>query len=122
MTGSRLIGIVAAIVAIGAVAYFVFPGVRTKMDEFHDKHMGWGNPEARKKDPVGFIDYSIKKLEDNSDAQTSLKIGGSRGDIEIKVGSDITLTLSGGKVSIKADVEIEGRTRFQIAHRRWCAP
>jgi hypothetical protein len=59
-----LIGIVAAVVAIGAVAYFVFPGIRAKIDSTYEKHAGW-TPEARKKDPVGFIDYSVSKLETN---------------------------------------------------------
>lgn len=64
MTGSRLIGIVIALVAIGAVAYFLFPGIRAKIDSTYDKYGGW-NEEARKKDPVGFIDYSVGKLDAN---------------------------------------------------------
>jgi hypothetical protein len=64
MTGSRLIGIVVAVAAIGAVAYFVFPGIRATIDDAYDKHAGW-TPEARKKDPVGFINHSIEKLDAN---------------------------------------------------------
>src|SRR5436190_20581342 len=64
MTGSRLIGIVVAVVAIGAIAYFAFPGVREKLDKFHEEHMGW-TADARKKDPVGFMKYSIDKLNQN---------------------------------------------------------
>jgi phage baseplate assembly protein gpV len=37
-----------------------------------------------------------------------LKIDGGSGDMEIKVGTDITITLSGSKVTIQADVEIQG--------------
>lgn len=72
MTGSRLIGLVVAVVAIGAVAYFVFPGVRAKADALYEKHAGW-NDEARRKDPVGFIDYSIKKLGENIGKFDSVK-------------------------------------------------
>lgn len=55
-----------------------------------------------------FLQRDVKKLEDNSDAQTSLKIDGASGDVEIKVGDDIVITMSGDKVSIKGNVEIEG--------------
>jgi hypothetical protein len=64
MTGSRLIGIVVAIAVLVGAAYFIFPGFRAKANELYDKHAGW-NEEARRKDPVGFIDYSIGKLEAN---------------------------------------------------------
>jgi hypothetical protein len=59
-----LIGIVVAILAIGAVAYFVFPSFRAKADALYEKHGGWSD-EARRKDPVGFIKHSIDKLEAN---------------------------------------------------------
>lgn len=64
MTGNKL-GWVVGIVVVGAAAYFLFPGIRTKVDSAYDKHLGWGNPEARRKDPVGFMEYSITKLGDN---------------------------------------------------------
>jgi len=55
-----------------------------------------------------FLQRDVKKPQDNSDAKTSLKIDGASGDIEIRVGSDITVALSAGKVTIKAEVEIQG--------------
>jgi hypothetical protein len=64
MTGSRLLGLVFAILVIGGAAYFLIPGFRAKADDLWQKHGGW-NEEARKKDPVGFIDYSIKRLDEN---------------------------------------------------------
>lgn len=73
MTGSRLIGLVVAIAVIIGVAYFLFPGVRTKVDEFMDKNAGW-NEAARKKDPVGFIEHSIKKLDENISKFDSVKV------------------------------------------------
>ena len=83
MTGSRLIGLVVAILAIGGVAYFVIPGFRAKADDMWDKHAGW-NEEARRKDPVGFIEYSVKKLEDNigkfDSIRTDLRTG--KGNVE----------------------------------------
>lgn len=64
MTGSRLIGLAVAIVVIGGAAYFMFPGLRAKADAYMDKNAGW-NEAARKNDPVGFIEHSIKKLDEN---------------------------------------------------------
>ena len=62
-----------------------------------------------------FLQRDVGKPEDNSEAQTGLRIDGASGDLEIKVGDQITLTLSGDTitvssktVSIAADVEIDG--------------
>jgi hypothetical protein len=78
MTGSRLIGIAVALIVIGGVAYFAFPGIRAKIDDAYDKHAGW-TPEARRKNPVGFIEHSIKQLEDNvakfTDIRAELRSG-----------------------------------------------
>ncbi len=73
MTGSKLIGIVVALVAIGAGAYFLFPGFRTTVNNAYDKHAGW-NEEARRKDPVGFTDYSIQKLTENIDKFEGVRV------------------------------------------------
>jgi DNA repair exonuclease SbcCD ATPase subunit len=64
MTGSRLIGIVVALVVIGGVAYFVSPSFRAKASKLYSEHVGWDD-EARRSDPVGFIEHSIKTLEAN---------------------------------------------------------
>lgn len=61
---NRIVGIVLAVIGLGAIAYLAFPGFRAKVDDIRDKHLGW-TPEARRKDPVGFIDYSIGKLNEN---------------------------------------------------------
>jgi hypothetical protein len=74
---NKIVGIVIAVIIIGAVAYFALPGFRSKVDSTYDKHFGW-TPDARKKDPVGFIDYSIQKLGENitkfEEARTSLRV------------------------------------------------
>jgi phage baseplate assembly protein gpV len=61
------------------------------------------------------LQRDVGKPEDNSKAKTSLRIDGASGDLEIKVGDKITLTLSGDAVtlssktlSVSADVEITG--------------
>ena len=61
------------------------------------------------------LQRDVGKPEDNSKAKTSLRIDGASGDLEIKVGDKITLTLSGDAVtlssktlSVSADVEIKG--------------
>jgi hypothetical protein len=73
MTGSRLIGLVVAVVVIGGAAYFLIPGFRAKADEMWAKHGGW-NEEARKKDPVGFIRHSIAKLDENISKFESIRV------------------------------------------------
>jgi hypothetical protein len=64
MTGSRIIGIVVALAAIGALVYWLSPSLRAKADKYYDEKFGW-TAEARRKNPVGFIDYSIGKLDSN---------------------------------------------------------
>ena len=55
----------ALVLVVAAVAaYAIFPGVRAVFDQQLDKVGGW-NDEARRHDPVGFIDYSIGKLTEN---------------------------------------------------------
>ncbi len=61
--GNKL-GWVVGIFVLGIVAYFVFPGLKAKVDKAYDKHLGW-NAEARRKDPVGFMEYSISRLGEN---------------------------------------------------------
>jgi phage shock protein A len=73
MTGSRLIGLVVAVVVIVGGAYFLFPGIRAKIDDVYDKNAGWTDA-ARKKDPVGFIEYSIGKLDENIGKFDTVKV------------------------------------------------
>jgi DNA repair exonuclease SbcCD ATPase subunit len=74
---NKIVGIIIAVVVIGAAAYFLLPGFKSKVDSTYDKHFGW-TPEARKKDPVGFIDHSIQKLGENiakfEEARTGLRV------------------------------------------------
>jgi phage shock protein A len=73
MTGSRLIGIVAALIVIGVVAWVVSPSFRAKAGKAWTDHAGWTD-EARREDPVGFIDYSIKQLDDSIGKFDSAKV------------------------------------------------
>lgn len=74
--GNKL-GWVVGIVVLGIAAYFLFPGFKSSVDKLHDKHLGW-TPEARRKDPVGFMEYSIEKLGDNI-----TKFEQARGDLRV---------------------------------------
>jgi hypothetical protein len=65
--------VVAAVVA----AYFVVPKFRAAFDQKIEEIRGWDDA-ARKHDPVGFIDYSIGKLEDNI-----AKFGSVKGDLAL---------------------------------------
>jgi hypothetical protein len=67
-----LLGIVFALLVIGGAAYYFVPGFRTKAQSWWGEHGGW-NEESRKKDPVGFIDYSITKLGENISKFDSVK-------------------------------------------------
>lgn len=49
-----------------------------------------------------FLQRDVQKPEDNSKAKTSLRIDGSSGDLEVKVGDDITLTITSSDVQLKA--------------------
>ena len=60
----KVFGIVVVVAILGVIAYFAFPGVRAAIDQQIDRSTGW-NDEARRNDPVGFIDYSIAKLDEN---------------------------------------------------------
>lgn len=65
------------VIVAGVVAYFVLPGFRTAVDSKIEQVGGW-NDDARRKDPVGFIDYSIQKLTDNV-----AKFGAVKGDLAL---------------------------------------
>ena len=64
-----------------------------------------------------YLQRDVKKTEDNSEAQTSVKIDGETGDVEIKTGTNILITLTNegnaisitsDTVDITADVSIDG--------------
>jgi phage shock protein A len=74
--GNKL-GWVVGIVVLGIAAYLLFPGIKAKVDKSYDKHFGW-NAEARRKDPVGFMEYSIGKLGENIG-----KFEQARGDLRV---------------------------------------
>ena len=57
----KIIGILALIAVLGALAWTFLPGVRHRAVKVYEKHGGW-TPEARKADPVGFLEHAEKKL------------------------------------------------------------
>lgn len=51
-----------------------------------------------------FLQRDVTKPEDNSEAKTSIRIDGGTGDLEIKVGDKLTITLTEGtEIQITAD-------------------
>jgi hypothetical protein len=51
-----------------------------------------------------YLQRDVKKPEDNSEAKTSLRIDGATGNLEIKVGDKLTVTLTGdNEIQITAD-------------------
>lgn len=76
MGSNRLVSLLVVVVLAGAGAYFLFPGLRTKVNDTVKGWKAWDD-EARRKDPVGFIDHARKTLEENvskfEEARTSLR-------------------------------------------------
>jgi phage baseplate assembly protein gpV len=89
-----------------------------------------------KPDGTIYLQRDVKKPEDNSEALTSIRIDGASGDLEIKMGDKVTLTLKNdttiqietddmpisvkckelnveGKMNVKGDVKIEGETNIK---------
>lgn len=76
MGSNRLVSLLVVVVLAGVGAYFLFPGFRTKVNDTVKGWKAWDD-EARRKDPVGFIDHARKTLEENvakfEEARTSLR-------------------------------------------------
>jgi hypothetical protein len=62
----KAVGLVLVVVILGVVAYFAFPGFKAEVNKRVDKAAGW-TEEARRQDPVGFIEFSERKLQENID-------------------------------------------------------
>jgi phage shock protein A len=107
--GNKL-GWVVGIVVVGIVAYFLFPGLKEKVDSTYDKHLGW-NAEARRKDPVGFMEYSIKKLGENV-----AKFEQARGDLRVAMAKleDMKRDNS-GKLAFAEKQLVEFKTAYKTA-------
>jgi hypothetical protein len=66
MGGNRLISLLVILLLAGVGAYFFSPWFRTKVDDTIKNMKAW-DADARRKDPVGFIDYAMKQLGSNVD-------------------------------------------------------
>jgi len=75
MKGLRWIVGLVVVVAIGVAAWRLLPGLRTKARDVYGKHGGW-TEEARRDDPVGFLEYAERKLTRDLAALNT-----SRGDL-----------------------------------------
>lgn len=67
MKPGRLIAIVVIVVVVGAVVWRFFPGIRHRATDAYERYGGW-TPEARRADPVGFLEYAEQKLQADLDA------------------------------------------------------
>ncbi len=63
-SSGRTLQLLLVVIALGVGGYYLLPGLRTRVDQQLEKVGGW-NDAARRHDPVGFIDFSITKLETN---------------------------------------------------------
>ena len=50
---------------------------------------------------------------DQHKAKTSIRIEGSSGDLEIKLGDDVVLTMKSDKITIKGNMEIDGNVKMK---------
>lgn len=64
MGGNNMAKLIGLVLVLGVAAYFFVPGFRAKVDQQYDKVGGW-TEDARRNDPVGYIEFSIGKLQEN---------------------------------------------------------
>jgi len=66
---SKTIVVIVVIAILGVLAWRFLPGCRQKAIDAYRKHGGW-TEEARRADPVGFIEYAEQKLSADLDKLT----------------------------------------------------
>jgi phage shock protein A len=64
MKTGRLIVLLVIIAAVGLLIWRFVPGLRQKATDAYRRYGGW-TEEARRADPVGFIEYAEKELKDD---------------------------------------------------------
>lgn len=76
---SRLVIVIVLLVVLAVLAWKFMPGVRQKAVDVYREHGGW-TEEARRADPVGFIEYAEGELQDDLAAleQTRVRITEAR--------------------------------------------
>jgi len=57
----RALVVVIAVIVCGALLWHFAPGCRQRAADVYEKYGGWTD-EARREDPVGFIEYAERKL------------------------------------------------------------
>lgn len=63
----KLLRLLVALAVVGAVLWFAFPALRAKARQAFEEHGGW-TEDARREDPVGFLEYAEERLRDDLDA------------------------------------------------------
>lgn len=86
------------------------PGVKAKIDTFTEKHTGW-TEEARRNDPVGYIDYALGKLGENLDKFQAAKQELAQAKLDAKQ----KLEEYDGKHSAAVTLSEEARDIYQAA-------
>lgn len=110
--------VIGALVVLGVAAYFIVPKFRTEVNNSIESLKEWDD-EARRKDPVGYIDWSMKKLQQNVGAFESLRgsIAAQKGVIEKRREEAVR------KVSFGEKSAAEFKTAYQAAKKdgKWPA-
>ena len=92
MKGLRWIGVVLVLVVLGVVAWRLLPAFRTGAADAVRRHAGW-TEAARRKDPVGFMDYAERTLNEHLEklvaARGALGTAGGRIDMEKQRTADL---------------------------------
>jgi phage shock protein A len=100
MKPGRLIAIVVIVVVAGILVWRFLPGLRHRARDAYERYGGW-TPEARRADPVGFLEYAEKKLQADLDElkQSRQSLADAARRLEAERQSNENLLASAGKLA-----------------------
>lgn len=94
----------------GVIVYEFSPGVKAKVDQAVNKHVGW-TAEARKADPKGFIEHAIESLKEDRAAFIAQK----NKYAQIRQEAVAGLTTAQEKVAKAEQVSMDAKAAYQTA-------
>src|SRR5687768_16228185 len=59
-----ILGLVVVVAVLDAIAWYLSPAFRTNAEGLYKERVGWTD-DARRKDPVGYFDYAIARLQED---------------------------------------------------------
>lgn len=118
MNGSKLFGWIVVLGLVGAGAWFFVPKFRAKVQGGIDSLTEWDD-EARRKDPVGYIDFSIGKLQNNIEQFESMRrsLSGAKATLEARKETTSRKLSMGEKIA----AELKGAYQTAKSANQWPA-